>query len=76
MFPSVLQITVKLLQITTAFLITNYDEELLQITTAFLLQITTKFLQIATGIANYDKSITNYDRYYKLRQLLQITTEQ
>ena len=29
--------------------------KLLQITTAFLLQITTKFLQIAAGIANYDK---------------------
>ena len=26
-------------------------------------------------ITNHDKFITNHDRYYKLRQLLQITTE-
>ena len=29
-----------------------------------------------TATANCDKFITNYDSYYKLRQLLQITTEQ
>ena len=39
-----------------------------------LSQIATKFLQIATGITNYD-NITNYDSYYKLLQLLQIATE-
>ena len=37
--------------------------------------ITSKFFQIATGITNYDKIITEYDSYYKLRQLLQIKTE-
>ena len=35
--------------------VTNYDS-------SFLLQITTKSLQIATRIPNYDKIITNYDR--------------
>ena len=45
-------------------------------TTANLLQITIILLQTKTAITNCDKFITNYDRYYKLRQLLQITTEQ
>ena len=49
---------------------------LLQITTANLLQITTILLQTTTAITNCDKFITNYDNYYKLQQLLQITTEQ
>ena len=56
--------------------ITNYDKILLQITTANLLQITILLLQTMTATANCDKFITNYDSYYKLRQLLQITTEQ
>ena len=55
---------------------TNYDKILLQITTANLLQITILLLQTMTATANCDKFITNYDSYYKLRQLLQITTEQ
>ena len=44
--------------------------------TANLLQITTILLRTTTAITNCDKFITNYDSYYKLRQLLQITTEQ
>ena len=35
---------------------------LLQITTGFSLQITTNLFQIATGITNYGKIITNYNR--------------
>ena len=48
----------KLLQITTKC-------PKLQITTAFLLHVTTKFVQIATGITFQDKIITNlnYDSY-------------
>ena len=60
----------KLLQITSALLITNYDKVLLQITTAFfyyklrrsliklrhVFQITTKLLQITTSITNYDRT--------------------
>ena len=42
-----LQITTKLLQISSALLITNYD---------------------SFFITNYDKVVTNCDRYYKLRQ--------
>ena len=34
----------------------------------------TSLLQFTTGITNHDKFITNYDKYYKSRQLLQITT--
>ena len=46
-----------LLKITTS-VVTNYDN-------FFLLQITTKFLPIATaGITNYYKIITNYNSYY------------
>ena len=45
-------------------------------TTANLLQITILLLQTMTATANCDKFIINYDSYYKLRQLLQITTEQ
>jgi len=63
------QITRKLLQITSALLITNYDKVLLQITTAVF-------------ITNYDEVFTNCDtysklrqNYYKLPQVLQITTE-
>ena len=44
----VLQITTKLLRITTTLLITNYDEVLLQITTAFVLRIATRLLQVTT----------------------------
>ena len=36
-------------------LVTNYDS-------FFFFLITTKSLQIATGITNYDEIITNYDR--------------
>ena len=39
----------------SALLIINYDKVLLQITTPFF-------------ITNYDKVLTNCDRYYKLRQ--------
>ena len=35
----------------------------------------TILLQTMTAITNCDKFITNYDSYYKLRQLLQIATE-
>ena len=56
--------------------IRNYDRILLQITTANLLQISTILLQTTKAITNCDKFITNQDSYYKLRQLLQITTEQ
>ena len=54
-----LQITIKLLQITSAFLITNYEKS-----------VVTNYdiLKIATGITNYDKIIINYQSYYKLRQ--------
>ena len=44
----------ELLQIVTAYFITNYDGQLLQYATAFLLQSTTPF-------------IANCDRYYKVR---------
>ena len=54
-------------------MITNYDKIFLQVTPANLLQITTILLQTATAITNCDKFITNYNSYYKLRQLLQIT---
>ena len=50
-------------------------QNFIQITTANLLQITTILLQTTTAITNRDKFITNYDSHYKLRQLLQITTE-
>ena len=50
-----------LLQFTRASLITNYDNLLLQFTIACLLQFSTTV-------------ITIYDRYYKLRQVLQFTT--
>ena len=53
----------ELLQIATAWFITKGDGPLLQIATAFLLQSATRF-------------ITNYDRYYKVRWLLQIATVQ
>ena len=53
----------ELLQIATAYFITKCDGQLLQIATAFLLQSTTRF-------------ITNCDRYYKVRWLLQIATVQ
>ena len=58
----------ELLQITRAHFTTNCDMGLLQIATGALLQIATSLLQIAAGIANCD------DRYYKLRQVLQIAT--
>ena len=51
----------ELLQIATAQFITKCDRLLLQIATAFLLQSATRF-------------ITNCDRYYKVRWLLQIAT--
>ena len=53
----------ELLQIATAYFITKCDGQLLQIATAFLLQSATRF-------------ITNCDRYYKVRWLLQIATVQ
>ena len=56
-------------------IITKYDKILLQITAANLLQITTILLQTTADVTNCDKFITNCDSYYKLRQLLQITTE-
>ena len=65
-----------LLQIAIGCFITNCDKMLLQIATANLLQIATSLLQIATVITNSGKFITNCDSYYKLRQLLQISTEQ
>lgn len=43
----------------------NKDDLLLQIGTAFFIQITTTLSQIATGITNYNKIITNFDNYYK-----------
>ena len=53
----------ELLQIATAYFIAKCDGLLLQIATAFLLQSATRF-------------ITNCDRYYKVRWLLQIATVQ
>ena len=41
---------------------------MLQIATADLSQIATSLLQIAIGITNCDKFITNGDSYYKLQQ--------
>ena len=58
-----LQSAMELLQIATAYFITKCDRLLLQIATAFLLQSATQF-------------ITNCDRYYKVRWLLQIATVQ
>lgn len=51
-----LQITTKLLRITTTLLITNYDEVFITNYDSFCI------------ITNCDNIITNYDRYYKLRQ--------
>ena len=51
----------ELLQIATAYFIAKCDGLLLQIATAFLVQSATRF-------------ITNCDRYYKVRWLLQIAT--
>ena len=46
--------------------ITNHDKVITNNGSFFLLQINSvKFLQIATGITNYDKIITKYDNYYK-----------
>ena len=66
----------KLLQIAIGWLITNCDKILLQIPRADLWQIAAGLLQIAIGIVNCYKFITNCDSYYKLRRLLQIATEQ
>ena len=57
----VFQSAMALLQIATAYFITKCDGQLLQIATAFLLESATRF-------------ITNCDRYYKVRLLLQIAT--
>ena len=51
----------ELLKIATAYFITKREGQLLQTATAFLLQNATRF-------------ITNCDRYYKVRWLLQIGT--
>ena len=54
----------------------KYDGQLLQIATAFLYKVRHGLLQIATGITKCDEFITNCDRYYKVRWLLQIATAQ
>ena len=59
----------KLLQITSALLITNYDKVLLQITTAFFI---TNYDEVLSTCDTYSKLRQNY---YKLPQVLQITTE-
>ena len=54
---------------------TNVDEVSL-ITLKKVLQSAMDLLQIATGITKCDGFITNCDRYYKMRWLLQIATVQ
>ena len=44
---------------------------LLQSGTAFLLQIEAILLQSGTGITKRDSFITKWNRYYKVRRLLQ-----
>ena len=60
---SLLQITKKFITNYVSFaFITNCD--------CFFYEIITKLLQIATGITNYDKIITNYDRTNVLNIIL------
>ena len=60
-----------------SLVITKWDGQLLQMATAFLLhEVRHGLLQITTGITKCDEFITNYDRYYKVRWLLQIATVQ
>ena len=51
-------------------------DEVIWITLKKLLQSAMELLQIATGITKCDGFITNCDRYYKVRWLLQIATVQ
>ena len=64
-----LQITTKLLQISSALLVTNYDSVLTNHGSFFITNIYDKVLANCDRYyKNYDKIITNYDNYYKLEQ--------
>ena len=63
------------LQSATAYVITKCDNFHYKVRELFYYKVRQVLLQSATGIIKCDNFITKWDRYYKVRRLLQSATE-